>query len=102
MDSLPEAMSCQELGLTDVCNASYQSKLSRYAHQAMSKSILMYKTLHGMTPDYLRSRFVYRENVSAYRLRNSTENKLVLPQPQTDYLKRRFLTAELTCRTTYP
>ena len=66
------------------------------------KFILMYKTLHGMTPDYLRSRFVYRENVSAYRLRNSTENKLVLPQPQTDYLKRRFLTAELTCRTTYP
>ena len=40
----------------------------------------MYKTLHGMTPDYLRSRFVYRDNVSAYRLRN-TENKLVLPQP---------------------
>ena len=31
------------------------------------KSILMYKTLHGMTPDYLRSRFVYHDNVSAYR-----------------------------------
>ena len=43
-----------------------------------------------MTPDYLRSRFVYRDNISAYRLRN-TENKLVLPQPRTDYLKRRFL-----------
>ena len=52
----------------------------------------MYKTLHGRTPDYLRSRFVYRDNVSAYRLRN-TENKLaiVLPQPRTDYLKRSFL-----------
>ena len=43
-----------------------------------------------MTPDYLRSRFVYRDNASAYRLRN-TENKLVLPQPCTDYLKRSFL-----------
>jgi len=43
-------------------------------------------TLNGMTPDYLRSRFVYRDNVNAYRLRN-TENKLVLPQPRTDYLK---------------
>ena len=43
-----------------------------------------------MTPDYLRSRFVYRDNESAYRLRN-TENKLVLPQPRTDYLKRSFL-----------
>ena len=33
---------------------------------------------------------VYHENISAYRLRN-TENKLVLPQPRTDYLKRSFL-----------
>ena len=41
-----------------------------------------------MTPEYLRSRFVYRDNASAYRLRN-TENKLhvVLPQPRTDYLR---------------
>ena len=29
-----------------------------------------------MTPDYPRSRFVYRDNISAHRLRN-TENKLV-------------------------
>ena len=35
----------------------------------------MYKTLNGMTPDYLRSRFVNRDNVNAYRFR-STENKL--------------------------
>ena len=49
----------------------------------------MYKTLHGMTSDYLRSRFVYRDNISAYRLRN-TENKLVLPQPRTDCLKISF------------
>ena len=49
----------------------------------------MYKTLNGTRPDYLRSSFVYRDNVNAYRLRN-TENKLVLPQPRTDYLKRRF------------
>ena len=63
----------------------------------------MYKTLHGMTPDYLSSRFVYRDNASAYRLRN-TENKLVLPQPRTDYLKRSFFVQrssveeQLTCR----
>ena len=49
----------------------------------------MYKILHGMTPEYLGSRFVYRNNTSAYRLRN-TENKLVLPQPRTDYLKSFF------------
>ena len=44
----------------------------------------MYKKLNGMTPDYLRS--IYRDNAIAYRLR-TTENKLVLPQPRTDYLK---------------
>ena len=49
------------------------------------KSILMYKTLHGMTPDYLKSRFAYRDNVSAYRLRN-IESKLIFPQPPTDLL----------------
>ena len=81
-------------------SASYDSNLDDlfralgwrrlYYRRLEQKSILMYKTLHGMTPDYLRSRFVYRDNVSAYRLRN-TENKLVLPQPRTDYLKRSFL-----------
>ena len=50
----------------------------------------MHKKLLGMTPDYLRSRFVYRDNISAYRL-GITENRLVLPQPRTDYLKRSFL-----------
>ena len=51
----------------------------------------MYKTLHGMTPDYLRSRFVYRDNISAYRLRNA-ENKLVLPHLELIIrLKRSFL-----------
>ena len=81
-------------------SASYDSNLDDlfralgwrrlYYQRLEQKSILMYKTLHGMTPDYLRSRFVYRDNISAYRLRN-TENKLVLPQPRTDYLKRSFL-----------
>ena len=80
-------------------SASYDSNLDdlfrtlgwqRLFYQRLEqKSILMSKTLHGMTPDYLRSRFVYRDDVGAYRLRN-TENKLVLPQPRTDYLKKSF------------
>ena len=61
-----------------------------YYQRLEQKSILMYKTLRGMTADYLVSRFVYLDNARAYRLRN-TENKLVLPQPRTDYLKRSFL-----------
>jgi len=59
-------------------------------HQRLvSTSIMMNKTVHGMTPEYLRSRFVSRDNITSYRLRN-TENKLALPQPRTDYLKKSF------------
>ena len=32
----------------------------------------------------------------------NTENKLVLPQPSTDYLKNSFHAVELSCGTTYP
>ena len=81
-------------------SASYDSNLDDlfralgwrrlYYQRLEQKSILMYKTLHGMTPDYLGSRFVCRDSAEAYRLRN-TENELVLPQPRTDYLKRSFL-----------
>ena len=39
-----------------------------------------------MTPEYLRSRFVFRDNVNSYHLRN-TENTLTLPQTRTDYLQ---------------
>ena len=80
-------------------SASYDSNLDDlfralgwrklYYQRLERKSHLMYKTLNGMTPDYLRSRFVYRDTVKAYPLRN-TESKLVLPQPRTDYLKRSF------------
>ena len=42
-----------------------------------------------MTPDYLTSKFVSRDEITSYRLRN-TENKLVLPLPRTNYLKKSF------------
>ena len=57
-------------------------------HQRLDKkSIMMHKTLNGMTPEYLRSSFVFRDNLNSYHLRN-TENTLTLPQPRTDYLKK--------------
>ena len=55
----------------------------------VSTAIMMYKTAHGMTPDYLTSKFVSRDEITSYRLRN-TENKLVLPLPRTNYLKKSF------------
>ena len=45
--------------------------------------------LHYKRLQWFSMGFVYRDDVSAYRLRN-TENKLVLPQPRTDYLKKSF------------
>ena len=50
---------------------------------------MMYKTLHGMTPEYLRSSFVFSANVNSYHLRN-VENKLALPQLGTYYSKDKF------------
>ena len=42
-----------------------------------------------MTPEYLSSRFVFRYDITSCRLRN-TENKLALPLPRTNYLKKSF------------
>ncbi|CAH3121114.1 unnamed protein product, partial [Porites lobata] len=64
--------------------------VSNLKHQRqVSTAIMMYKTVHGMTPDYLTSKFVSRDEITSYRLRN-TENKLVLPLPRTNYLEKSF------------
>ena len=49
------------------------------------KSILMYKTINKLTPEYLQNLFSFRS--TNYNLRNA-EMKLNLPKPRTDYLKR--------------
>ena len=49
------------------------------------KSILMYKTINKLTPEYLQNLFSFRS--TNYNLRNA-EMKLNLPKPSTDYLKR--------------
>ena len=65
-----------------------------------SAAIMMYKSLHGMTPEYLSSRFASRNDVTSYRLRN-TENKLALPQPRTNYFLSVSLIVEPGCGTAY-
>ena len=47
----------------------------------------MYKTLNGTVPRYLQEIFTSR--VSSYEL-SDFENKLFVPKPRTDYLKRSF------------
>ena len=46
---------------------------------------MMFKTLNGETPDYLSTKFIFRDDTTSYRLRNS-EMRLALPQPRTDYV----------------
>ena len=48
---------------------------------------MVYKSLHGLAPDYLCSKFERRE--TAYNLRDS-ENKLNVPLPRTRYYKNSF------------
>ena len=48
---------------------------------------MVYKSLHGLTPEYLTSKFVYRDLL--YSIRDSTD-KLDLPLPRTNYLKNSF------------
>ena len=61
----------------------------KYQRLESAAAVMTYKSLHGMTPEYLSSRFVFRSDVTSYRLRN-TENKLALPQRRTNYLKKSF------------
>ena len=50
---------------------------------------MVYKSLNGLSPDYLKSMFTDRSAASTYSLRNC-EDKLALPLPRTNFLKKRF------------
>jgi len=52
-----------------------------------TKAIMVFKSLHNLTPVYLHNMF-YKFNTN-YGVRNSI-NKLVLPNPRTEYLKHGF------------
>ena len=60
--------------LEDLFRALRWRKLDYYRLEW--KSLLMYKTLNGMTPDYLRSRFVYRDNLRY----QCTPNLIIFPK----------------------
>ena len=50
---------------------------------------MVYKSINGLAPDYLRTKFVDRGCVSNYSLRD-TVDKLAVPFPRTNYLKSSF------------
>ena len=55
----------------------------------IQKAVMVYKSLNGLAPDYLRSKFVDRSSVTSYSLRD-TECKLTIPFPRTNYRKNSF------------
>ena len=57
------------------------------SQQQIQRTTMVYKSLHGLAPDYLCSKFERRE--TAYNLRDS-ENKLNVPLTRTNYYKNSF------------
>ena len=55
--------------------------------QEIHKATMMFRCLHGLAPEYLCSKFTWRD--SAYNLRDS-ENKLNVPLPRTYYYRNSF------------
>ena len=55
--------------------------------QQIQRATMVYRSLHGLAPNYLSSKFERRE--VAYNLRDS-ENKLNVPLPRTNHYKNSF------------
>ena len=55
----------------------------------IQKSIMVYKSVNGLAPEYLCSKFSKRSCASGYSLRDIT-GKLAVPFPRTNYLKNSF------------
>ena len=60
-------------------------KLDR--QRLVDKSILMYKIVNRMVPDYPSSHFALRSDTLTYNLRES-DFSFAIPQPRTNYCKR--------------
>ena len=60
---------------------------------------MVYKSLHGLAPDYLCSKYERRE--TAYNLRDS-ESKLNVPLPRTNYYKNSFSSSGTTLSNRLP
>ena len=50
---------------------------------------MVFKSLNGLAPEYLSSKFIAQSNTTSYTFRDSV-NKLTIPQPRTNYLCESF------------
>ena len=77
--------STYDISSRDLLNELQWNSLS--INRDKQKAIFMFKTLNGLTPQYLEEMFSSR--IGHYTLRDSNR-KLFIPKPNTDYLKRSF------------
>ena len=59
------------------------------SQRQIQKACTVYKSLNGLAPGYLRSRFVEHSAITDYSLRN-TEDKLAVPLHRTNFLENSF------------
>ena len=69
------------------------------SQQQIQRATMVDKSLHGLVPDYLCSKFERRE--TAYNLRDSG-NKLNVPLPRTNYYKNSFSYSGATLWNSFP
>ena len=62
--------------------------LQSISQRQIQKALMLLKSLNGLVPEYLTSKFLTR-NESNYYLRDSV-NKFVVPFPRTNYMKNSF------------
>lgn len=55
----------------------------------LKTATMVYKSLNGLAPEYLKSMFTDRSSTTTYSLRNC-EGKLAVPLPRTNFLKNSF------------
>ena len=77
--------SSYDVSANHLCNSLRQDNLAK--RRTKLKATLMFKILNGLAPDYLQDLFSIR--TTKYNVRN-LEMKLNLPEPNTNYLQKRF------------
>ena len=58
-----------------------------YTQRQIQKALMVYKSLNGLVPEYLSSKFLKR---SGMRYLRDSENKLFVPLPRANYMKNSF------------
>lgn len=56
----------------------------------MKRLVMVYKSLHGLAPSYMKEMFEYTHDVHTYGLRSTTSSGLFLTGGKTEFHRKRF------------